>query len=133
LSPWPPVCSVDVLLGLPSRLPFDQLLTHGPRQNAWHCWVDRACSIPRPLEEAIKDTGCDQGATHPPNYLLRCLGFHHYYFILFGGYFALSQFHSLNTSPQGHIAYLNTDEHVKTFSFPAGGIQVLRLQVQYSF
>lgn len=29
--------------------------------------------------------------------------------------------------------YLNADERVKTFSFPAGGIQVLRLQTQQPF
>lgn len=34
---------------------------------------------------------------------------------------ALSQFHSFNTSPWGYITYLNMDELVKTFSFPAGG------------
>lgn len=29
--------------------------------------------------------------------------------------------------------FLNADERVKTFSFPAGGIQVLRLQTQQPF
>ena len=45
----------------------------------------------------------------------------------------LSQFHSCNISPLGYITYLNMDEHVKRFSFTAGGIQVLRLQVQHFF